>query len=132
MGEGCCSPVQFLSSLLSEQSRYPSQRSVSMMHASPSSHLNPLGHDRLLGVAERGRTVQDSRQGSSLGSTGMFAGGCTSGMELRLMCHTLGCLLLPAPGAHAMENNNWTSNGNQHVWAFYIFKFFSAKDFCFL
>lgn len=76
MGQGCCSPVQFLSSLLSEQSRYPSQRSVSRMHASPSSHLKPLGHERLLGVAAKGTTGQ----GSSLSSAGMFAGGCMSGM----------------------------------------------------
>lgn len=85
--------MQFLSSLLSEQSRYPSQRSVSRMQASPSSHLKPLGHDRLLGVAGKGTAPQDLRQGSSLSSTGMFAGGCMSGMELRL-CQTLGCLLV--------------------------------------
>lgn len=36
-GSDCSSPVQFLSSLPSEQSRYPSQRSVASRQASPSS-----------------------------------------------------------------------------------------------
>lgn len=50
-GSDCSSPVQFLSSLPSEQSRYPSQRSVTSRQASPSSQWKPWGHDSELCVA---------------------------------------------------------------------------------
>lgn len=56
------SPLQALSSLSSEQSRKPSQRSESRMQASPSSHLNSLLIQvKVLCVAEtqgRGHVVQ--------------------------------------------------------------------------
>lgn len=55
---GCGShlPLQPSSSLSSEQSRKPSQRSESTMQASPSSHLNSLLiHVKVLWVAETER-----------------------------------------------------------------------------